>query len=483
MQAPARKGRVRLTEDGPAETEIPMGLRKYRPNAVLIPDDCPIRREFSAAGRTNVPPGAAELRDYDSRTVFYDVFRCDDGRTVTALGPRPLNLWSEVARMRIFCEGESLACRRELYGKTCAVTIPLGDDFRERNPLALEFVFPSFTARVEVPRPESYGAHASHVCLLTLQKDNPLPWIEEWCLWHARLHGISRIVIYDNGSRNLREVEVLLDGLGDDVDAVLVDWPFPYGPANRGRHRFCQEGALNHYRMLIGRSDAWCLNLDVDEYLVTNAEKTLRRRLKEYEKDAMSVVLVDSWIVPGFLGQPEVDLRRVGTYSVRERTPRGRGLKYLFRPREVRYNKVHAAWPRNRMFDVFVTFPRLHMRLMKFFCTYLFRRLAKHELLSRLYSKRVAVRYVLSDEMRFYHFRGLYTNWKPAVVNADREIRTPDPKRHVEDPRIRRLALRVKPGRAGVAAQPEEKRNARTARGGSRGGAAQDDPPPAGAAT
>lgn len=460
-----------------------MGLRKYQPNAVLIPDDYPLRREFSAAGKTNVPPDAAELRDYDSRTVFYDVFRYGDGRTVTALGPPPLNLWSEVARVRIFCEGESLPCRRRRYGKICVVAIPLGDGFRERNALTLEFVFPSFKATVEVPPPDSHGAHASHVCLLTLQRDNPIPWIEEWCLWHSRLHGISRIVIYDNGSRNLDEVEVLLGGLGDGVDVVLVNWPFPYGPASGGRNRFCQEGALNHYRMLVGRSDAWCLNLDVDEYLVTNAGRTLRQRLEEYEKDATSVVLVDSWIVPGFLGQPETGLRRVGTYSVRERTPRGRGLKYIFRPREVRYNKVHVAWPGNRMLDAFATFPRLHMRLMKFFCTHVFRRLAKHELLSRLYSKRVAVRYILSDEMRFYHFRGLYTNWKPAVVNADREMRTPDPERHVEDPRIRRLALRVKPGRADVATQPEERRNARAARGGSFGGGADDDPPPAGAAT
>ena len=36
--------------------------------------------------------------------------------------------------------------------------------------------------------------------LATVQKDNELQWLDDWCAWHHRVHGVGRFVIYDNGS-------------------------------------------------------------------------------------------------------------------------------------------------------------------------------------------------------------------------------------------------------------------------------------------
>ena len=180
-----------------------MGVLIYRPTPVLIPEDGACRRDFLS--RQSMVDNAilteADYREYDSRTIFYDVFRCDDDRKVVAIGPPPVNLRNELEKLRITCGGRMLPHRKREYRRLCVLELTCDQTTNAEKNLPLQFSFPSFDVEIEVPpAPLSSPAEAPHLGLMTLQRNNPLPWILDWCRWHHRLHGVSRLVLYDNAS-------------------------------------------------------------------------------------------------------------------------------------------------------------------------------------------------------------------------------------------------------------------------------------------
>ena len=101
-----------------------MGILIYQPTPVLIPEDSACRRDFLSRKSTvdNVPLAEADYREYDSRTIFYDVFRCDD-RKMVAIGPPPVNLRNELEKLRITCDGRILPHRKREYRKLCVLEL------------------------------------------------------------------------------------------------------------------------------------------------------------------------------------------------------------------------------------------------------------------------------------------------------------------------------------------------------------------------
>ena len=182
-----------------------MGILIYQPTPVLIPEASTCRRDFLSRRSTvdNTPLTEADYREYDSRTLFYDVFRCNDDGNVVAVGPPPVNLRNELQKLRITCDGRLIPhCKRE-YRNLCILELTCDQTTHAGKNLPLRFSFPSFYVDIEVPPPAVPStAEGSHLGLMTLQKNNPLPWILDWCRWHHRLHGVSRLVLYDNASDN-----------------------------------------------------------------------------------------------------------------------------------------------------------------------------------------------------------------------------------------------------------------------------------------
>ena len=193
---------------------VSVGVLIYRPTPVLIPEDSTSRRDFLSPQSTvdNTRLTEADYREYDSRTIFYDVFRCDDDRKVVAIGPPPVNLRDELARLRITCGGRRIPHRKREYLKLCVLELTCDQTANAGKNLPLRFSFPSFDVEIEVPPPcLSSPAEGSPLGLMTLQRNNPLPWILDWCHWHHRLHGVSRLVLYDNASDNCDELVAILD--------------------------------------------------------------------------------------------------------------------------------------------------------------------------------------------------------------------------------------------------------------------------------
>ena len=420
-----------------------MGILIYRPTPVLIPEDSACRRDFLSRQSTADTLTEADYREYDSRTIFYDVFRCDDDRKVTAIGPPPVNLRNELEKLRITCGGRMISHRKREYRRLCVLELTCDQITNAEKNLPLRFSFPSFDVDIEVPpSPLSSAAAVPHLGLMTLQRNNPLPWILDWCRWHHRLHGVSRIVLYDNASDNRDDLAAALTRMDEAVDIVLVDWPFPYGPGRSHKNFFCQIGAQNHYLRRFGSADAWCLNLDIDECLMVGGGKTFTQHLHDCEGNGIVEVLFDSFIVPPHQGQPAMANRRINSYWLRNRERRGHALKFAFKPRHIEYVGPHMAHPKNRVLAKLIGLPRLYDKACRFFYRSVRKRLSTKRILRFFFPNKFALRDLCPDEMFFYHFRGLNTNWKPGRDFGE-EAEAFDASRHVFDPFIRELFVRA----------------------------------------
>ena len=422
-----------------------MAFMKYQPTPIFIPETSELSRVFVADESTtdSLPLSAADYREYDSKTVFYDVFRCDRDRKVIAIGPPPVNLQEEISYLKVTWGRRHLSHTRRQYLNLCVIEIVLGDELVRGADLILRLCFLSFEVIVRVP-PSAVvqSASASGIALLTLQKNNPIVWITDWCRWHHRLHGVTCIVLYDNGSSNSRELERALTDISKDLDVILVTWSFPYGPGRSSKNRFLGTGSRNHYRLLFGPLHSWCLSMDVDEYLVVRGASTLRQYLSGCDRKAVSGVVFDLFFVPPYVGQPEMSNRRAGLHSFRNRSPRGKYLKYIFKPAEIEYNRTHVVYPRKRLFEILRPFPRFYNRVLQLFYGSFLKRWTRNRWLRSIYHRHASLRYPGVDRIFFYHFRGLNTNWKPEG-NLGERVQSFDPERHIEDPLIRELATRA----------------------------------------
>jgi len=155
---------------------------------------------------------------------------------------------------------------------------------RRELTVQLSFHFNLFEKVVEISQnhPPVRGNEENLLTLVTLQKDNPLQWIKDWIRWHNRMHGVGRLILYDNGSREYGYDELAEACTSEEKNfqSVLVNWDFPY-TRRWVDHKRCfggpwlQKAALNHWYLKYGDS-GWLLNLDIDEYLVAEDATSLQ---------------------------------------------------------------------------------------------------------------------------------------------------------------------------------------------------------------
>lgn len=405
---------------------------RHRPSPVLVPESLGASRRLRRA-RSRLDGGPlpkSELALYDRSTVLYDAFLGPKPGTVVALGPPLENLARAILPLRASVAGRRVRCRVRKFGQLWTWTFNVGGE--DKEPFDLELAFRGFSASVPVGRREAPSRRAE-VALMTLQKDNPLPWIEDWCRWHHVLHGVEEIALYDNGSANADELVAMLEALDLPVSVRFVEWPFPYGTPSNAHNQFAQTGALNHFRARFGPGARWCLSLDMDEYLVAGPGISLPTTLRGHGEAGVAAVLLDSWFVPPYEGQPPVAERRAGLHSFRSRGPSGSGMKYAYRPERIRHNAPHAAhpstWPGERLARfLHASVPKRLGRLGRSAA-----RIFRGAGLGR------KVRLASLGDLAFLHFRGLNTDWKEAEKPSGKP-QAFNPQAHVKEPRIRDLA-------------------------------------------
>jgi hypothetical protein len=232
-------------------------FRVDRVQPLILPEGAAVTRHPPREPRLRLP---GYLDEFDHRTVGYDAFVRDG--TTYVVGPPLLNLTLDAP-------GEATVVQFGLPGKgfdkTARITLPATDRLRLMVS-GQELVGPTGRADWEPFRDRRV--------LLTMSKDNDLDWIRDWATFHVRFHGVDAVLLYDNGSAYGPEAVVrTLSGIAGLEVAVVVEWPFTYGPQGSGvkvwDSDFCQVGGLEHARQKYLGVAAGVLSADVDELVVS----------------------------------------------------------------------------------------------------------------------------------------------------------------------------------------------------------------------
>ena len=367
-------------------------------NSIALAADSAIKRQL----RRPIPEARKALYEkgqlgiYDSHTLLYDIFLNPDNKTMGAIGPPLLNLQQQLLPATIEVNGHSL---------------PLTLRINHKKLIILEAVSPvplasDTTATVQLANGQRQGITLSTsalpdgLSLVTIQKNNKLQWITDWIRYYKNEFGIQHVYIYDNNSDNQEALIAALDGL-----ATVIPWNFPHGISHRSGNKFCQVGALNHFKYRLGNRTT-IFNFDIDELLVCHSRKT-RRSLRTGKMTRFNNYIVPFTTTTG----PEYSFR---DFRFRENKPRDSGTKYVVKGNLPGLMNVHHFNPAPRFW---------------------------HRLLPK--SWLLPATTPLADAY-FLHYQGITTNWK--IHNTDRlEVTDLSENRYVEDTAVIDAFSRIQP--------------------------------------
>ncbi len=413
-------------------------LKFYRPNPVALPDHVPDRRKFPESGKVD-----QVWRDrLDTRTLFYDVYFDEAERRIMGIGPGLLNLRSLASSMSIYVDGRKLEWKLRSIKKLIFLEsekLPEPPD----SELQVEFRFSKFSQTFHLPVSIAEISDPSSSCSLTistLQKDNPPIWIQDWLKWHHRAHGVSRAVLYDNGSDNREELVERLVGLPLDLSVVFVDWNFPYGSRPR---LACQLGSLNHCRLRLPIHGGYCINNDIDEYLFLPQGNLLGYLKRKLSNPAPGAVMYKSVFIPNIVTSGSQPPRAYDFQyaSIQKRRGDSRLLtrhfynpKYIYSFDDIGYNGVHTTDSiKNRSFAKRYSIAMVLIFLIKKMLRESCKPIQKYAGY-KFARPRIDAIYAPESELCFLHFRGLNTGWMYNVPRVDYNSSM-----HKLDERLRRL--------------------------------------------
>lgn len=326
-----------------------MNYNRYSPQPLLLPPNSELTRRF--INKHSHLPGKPLLseKDYEgfeTHTVFNDIYITPDGKNLQAIGPPLANLSEHLLplQLRVRHGDHSLELKhrhrrhkrlslhyfslpQELHQcDSITVTMRLATE-QEKTFTLKRFVLPAVTLQ-----------------FVTLQKNNPIEWILDWLAYCHSL-GVQRVLLYDNSSDNVEQLDTALQSSKSIPDTVLIDWRFPYGPGNSYYNRFCQSTQNNHAYRCFGQAE-WTGHFDVDEYLTIRDGGSLMKKLNDASwRDGL--LRFDSFWVPdveGVLGKCENNrIPTIRDFNYRDRQSRGKAHKYIARHRCLRVANTHNA--------------------------------------------------------------------------------------------------------------------------------------------
>ena len=148
---------------------------------------------------------------FDADTLFYDVFFEPTNRQLVAVGPPLGNLKIE---LKIFVNGEPIK-HRVIRRAAKRSYLVIGDVNRVETLNEVLVRANGHQQHLRVPENSTGTEHK--FTLYTIQKDNRERWIRDW-IEHYRKMGVDRVILYDNNSKKLPE-----------VDAIVIPCPYKYG--------------------------------------------------------------------------------------------------------------------------------------------------------------------------------------------------------------------------------------------------------------
>jgi hypothetical protein len=243
---------------------------------------------------------------------------------------------------------------------------------------ALEVALAGETFTLPV-QPNSCAELSGKRILFTINKDNDPAWIREWANFHACMHGADAVVLVDNGS-TAYDPSYLQHMLADipHMLTCVLSWPHSFGPIDKAVRtnpywaRFLQIGSMSMVLRRFGERAYGLLNCDIDELAGTESGQSIYD-LAHQSRGGL-VAFRGTWI---------------------EAAPPGRGSHRDYSQRLVDPAK---ALSRQRKWALDPSRPWV-------------RRLSVHPYWHWI-EGRAPFSKSMPEDARYWHFKGINTNWK-----------------------------------------------------------------------
>jgi len=339
----------------------------------------------------------AEFSDnFETRALFYDVFRHADGEQVLLVGPPPRNLLRLLKRAHFSVKGVKGRLKPRFFISQSVMIIalggvPRGADILHMRVDDLEFALPI--------RKNFSDELAGRRVLFTISRDNPLPWIRAWAHYHERFQGVDAVILLDNGSANATLDEIARELEKTSVEKIyLLSLPYIFGAIDNAVlfnpfwTNFLQLAFNSLVLRRFGALAEGLLNCDIDEFAFHLGAPTVFEALKQTPQGLLA--MNGSWIEAQPLSSQYGDHRDFGyrAKDLKERVCSER--KWLLDPKRdwVQNLRVHPYW--------------------------------------HWINGRPARAKTMSGDAFFWHFKGVNTNWKVErnkVPAGPAQLLEPDP--------------------------------------------------------
>ncbi|WP_433340716.1 capsule biosynthesis protein CapZ [Streptomyces sp. CA-253872] len=278
--APVRAARGAWDRRRASGERSPRTIKVVRPSSVTLPATSGFRREPPRKPEDRQPE---YLDQFDDRTLFYDAFQYGDD--VWLSGPPVGNLREPLANGTWRVDGADVSgdLRLHDWGRTQRSVVAGAGAGRE---LTFGLGYDRFSALIA---PNESDLFAGQRTIITKSKDNDLVWVKDFLRYYHLVHGVTGIVFYDNGSTRYAAQDVAdaiaeVDGI---TTAVVVDWPFPFGPQGGPKKiwdsDYCQYGLLEHGRFRYLSQAAGVVSVDIDELVLADDNRPVFEHAAESE--------------------------------------------------------------------------------------------------------------------------------------------------------------------------------------------------------
>jgi hypothetical protein len=255
--------------------------------------------------------GFNELYDWD--TLWYDAVQINP-TTILLIGPPLYDTKDYINRHCNFVyypdaqrtKFEKLTHVFHEMDRVCITVINV-NSFLQSIELVTDF-----SRIITIPVNPSQADFMGKKTIVTISKDHPVEWLQQWIDYHFVVHGIDGLLLYNNNSTIYSSTELEQRIARPDITIRVVDWPYPFGVMGGGEWQdgdqagnylpwdsdFAQYVMLEHAKYRYLHSAELVINADTDELLYTT--KMSLAEICNYSKTSSNSVwtYTGTWIEP-----------------------------------------------------------------------------------------------------------------------------------------------------------------------------------------
>ena len=203
--------------------------------------------------------------NFDWDHIWYDAIQINI-TTVILIGPPLYDIidWMKTNGSFILDSGQSCEFNFVILERVCYTIITVPN-------VVNTITFHAASEKIELKINYNTGYYNDLKTMVTLQKNNPVQWIQQWIQYHYDVLGVQGFLIYDNASTDYT-IEFLEENIQyKDAKIKVVSWPYPYGPQGSDftpwDSDYCQYVMLEHSKWRYLANASLVLNNDIDDYI------------------------------------------------------------------------------------------------------------------------------------------------------------------------------------------------------------------------